>query len=90
MLSNLKQQTLASKSATRAKARAARKHIMSRTKLKATGLIPVDPNLVKVDESHIRRIHHLWKQFMTSLTATTSNNAQLQNKLYEIGHWGLM
>ena len=88
VLSNVKQQTQASKSATRAKVRAARKHSMSRTKMKAAGLIPVDPKLVQVDEGDIRRMHHLWKQFMTSLMATCANNAQLQNKLYEVGLLG--
>ena len=88
VLSNVKQQTQASKSATRAKSRAARKHRMSRTKMKATGLIPVDPKLLQVDESQIRRMHLLWKRFMTSLMATCSNNAQLQNKLHEVGLLG--
>ena len=88
LLNNLKQQTTAAKSVTRAKSRVARKHCMSRTKMKSAGLIQIDPSKVYVDEFDVRRTHLLWKQFMISLMLTCSNNAQLQSKLHEVGLLG--
>ncbi len=90
VLKNTNAQLRASKSSTRAKSNAARIGKMSKRGLKKKGskLIPNDPKEYRVSERDVRRTHHLWKQFVTTVLKSCTHELQVQAKLYETGLLG--
>ena len=88
VLKNTNAQLRASKAATRAKSNSARVAKVSRRQLKSKKLLPTDAKGYAVEESDVRRTHHLWNQFIDTVVRSCSNELQLQTKLYEAGLLG--